>query len=102
MLQHTPEEEQLYELLRGQVRRDKALMQQLAAHRKSHASALTQTQIAQILQTDQAQISRIESGNANPRIDTLREYAAAIGVEIHYELKLPTSANVTNHKGTFA
>ena len=47
---------------------------------------LSQADLARLMETDQGYVSRLENGSLNPRVRTLREYAAALGVEIHHTL----------------
>lgn len=47
---------------------------------------LTQTQVAAILGTSDAQIIRLEKGMANPRLKTLRKIANALGLRLEIRL----------------
>ncbi len=60
--------EEEYELRRGVIR---ARIEQ----------GLTQADLAERLGTTQSAISRMEAGEFNPRVDTLRKLAVALGVE---------------------
>lgn len=42
-------------------------------------AGLTQEEVAQRMQTNKSNISRLEQGNANPRWSTLQKYAHACG-----------------------
>ena len=50
---------------------------------------LSQTQLAQKMGTDQARISRWESGAASPTVETLRRMADATGTELVVRFKRP-------------
>ncbi|MBV7292678.1 helix-turn-helix transcriptional regulator [Corynebacterium sp. TAE3-ERU16] len=43
---------------------------------------ITQMELAEVSGVDQAEISRIENGRANPTLDTVSRLAAALGKEI--------------------
>lgn len=77
-------DEQLYTLFRQQIEVDNNLIKRLVDERKN--LNMTQAQIAELLQTDQAYISRFESRSVNPRMRTVREYAAALGLQIRHEV----------------
>lgn len=47
----------------------------------------TQTEIGALVGTSQAQIARLEKGDADSRISSMERYAAALGLEIEYVLK---------------
>jgi DNA-binding XRE family transcriptional regulator len=47
---------------------------------------LTQTQVAAILGTSDAQIIRLEKGTANPTLRTLRKIADALGLKLEIRL----------------
>ena len=57
-----------------------SLARQLAAQRR--AQHLTQTQLAERSGIDQAEISRIERGQANPTTATLGALTGALGLDI--------------------
>ncbi len=46
---------------------------------------LTQKQLAEITGIAQADISRLENGNANPSLDTLKRLAAGLGMAVKLE-----------------
>jgi transcriptional regulator with XRE-family HTH domain len=48
---------------------------------------LTQTQLAELCQTTQSAIARLESGGRPPRIDTLLRIANALNCELAIELR---------------
>lgn len=56
-------------------------------------NALTQEQLAQITGIDQANISRLENGTANPSLRTLKRLAAGMGMKLRLEFIPETSAN---------
>ena len=47
--------------------------------------AITQSQLSEITGIAQADISRIENGNANPSIQTLQRLAAGLGMRLKVE-----------------
>lgn len=82
-------EEQVFEWALDQALRDEEVLEALVKIRRSRESlGLTQKAVARIMGTDQANISRLENGRADVRRRTLREYAVAIGAEIHYDVQL--------------
>lgn len=44
---------------------------------------LSQDMLARLMGTNQANISRLESGNHNPSIEFIRKLAAAMGKKVH-------------------
>jgi len=80
-----------------------SLAQQLAARRR--ALQLTQKQLAEMAGIDQAEISRIERGQANPTTVTLGTLTRALGVDVrlvpaaeqwrHSSLTPPASGDAT-------
>ncbi len=50
-----------------------------------HRKAITQSQLAEITGIAQADISRIENGNANPSLQTLQRLAAGLGMRLKVE-----------------
>jgi len=50
------------------------------------AAERTQTELGAAVGTSQAQIARIEKGDADCRISSVERYAAALGFEVRYEL----------------
>lgn len=50
-----------------------------------NASGLTQKQLAQRTGIAQADISKLENGNANPSLRTLRRLAAGLGAQLKIE-----------------
>jgi ribosome-binding protein aMBF1 (putative translation factor) len=57
-----------------------SLARQLIERR--HEQGLTQTQLAELSGIDQAEISRIERGQANPTTATLSALTKALGVDV--------------------
>ena len=57
---------------------------ELAARRR--ALGLTQRDVSEITGIDQAAVSRIESGRANPTLDTLDTLAQAVGTSLFIKL----------------
>lgn len=57
-----------------------ALIDQLLSMRTK--AGLTQTQVAERMQTQKSNVSRLERGNANPSWATLTKYAHACGFEL--------------------
>lgn len=60
-----------------------AIIQALIDARK--ASGLTQKQLAEITGIAQADISKLENGNANPSLRTLQRLAAGMGTSLKIE-----------------
>ena len=48
---------------------------------------LTQAEVAKLMSTSQGSIARLEGGNANPSIETLKKYAKATGTHLKIELE---------------
>lgn len=46
------------------------------------SAGISQEEIARRMRTSQPAVARLESGKANPSVDTLRRYAAATGTEL--------------------
>ena len=51
--------------------------------------AITQSQLSEITGIAQADISRIENGNANPSLQTLQRLAAGLGMRLKVEFVPP-------------
>ncbi len=58
------------------------LLRALAAERQ--AIGLTQTEVAAALGTSQAQVARLESGNADAKLSTISRLAAVLGKTIEF------------------
>ena len=65
-----------------------AIIQALINARK--ASGLTQKQLAEITGIAQADISKLENGNANPSLRTLQRLASGMGTSLKIEF-IPTA-----------
>lgn len=52
-------------------------------------SGLTQKELSMVTDIDQAEISKIESGNANPSIKTLERLAQGMGMELRVSFEFP-------------
>ena len=79
----------LVQRARLQSQADRKLIDELVEirKRKEKSEGLTQTVVASRMGTKQANVSRLESGEADVRRRTLRNYALAIGVRIEYTIK---------------
>ncbi len=80
-IDHSDPTQQLAERL---VAADDNLLDQLVELRKS--KGLTQRDVADRLGVDQSAIARIESGDRDPHLSTLRRYALAIGAEVEHKV----------------
>jgi transcriptional regulator with XRE-family HTH domain len=60
------------------------LLRALAAERQ--AAGLTQTELAAALGTSQAQVARLESGNADAKLSTISRLAAVLGKTIEFRV----------------
>jgi transcriptional regulator with XRE-family HTH domain len=60
------------------------LLRALAAER--HAAGITQTELAAALGTSQAQVARLESGNADAKLSTISRLAAVLGKQIEFRV----------------
>lgn len=60
------------------------LLRALAAERQ--AAGLTQTELAAALGTSQAQVARLESGNADAKLSTISRLAAVLGKQIEFQI----------------
>jgi transcriptional regulator with XRE-family HTH domain len=72
------------------------------------AKGLSQTQLAEMIETKQPSIARIESGRALPRLEVLQRIAAALGMRLTIEFeKVPAprrkraKAAVVEHTATW-
>lgn len=48
---------------------------------------LTQAEVATIMETSQAAVARLEAGNSNPSVATLKRYAKATGSHLKIQLE---------------
>ncbi|MEE2001992.1 helix-turn-helix transcriptional regulator [Alkalimonas sp. MEB108] len=71
-----PEVKAEYDQLEGEF----SLIDQLLSMRTE--AGLTQTQVAERMQTQKSNVSRLERGNANPSWSTLTKYAHACGYQL--------------------
>ena len=71
-----PEVKAEYDQLEGEF----SLIDQLLSMRTE--AGLTQTQVAERMQTQKSNVSRLERGNANPSWATLTKYAHACGYQL--------------------
>ncbi|MCD4549710.1 helix-turn-helix domain-containing protein [Schaalia sp. lx-260] len=67
------------------VAADEKLIQDLVAMRT--ALGYTQQEVAKIMGTTQASISRFESGQSDIHLSTIRRYAQAIGAIVHHNVR---------------
>lgn len=67
-------------VFQAEVSMQLAFARELSCARKERK--ITQTELAEVSGVDQAEISRIENGRANPTLDTVSRLAAALGKEI--------------------
>ena len=81
-----PEFKQEYDALEPEF----AIIQALIDARK--ASGLTQKQLAEITGIAQADISKLENGNANPSLRTLQRLASGMGTSLKIEF-VPVGSN---------
>lgn len=68
-----------------------AIIQAMIDARKNNG--LTQKELAKITGINQADISRLENGNANPSIRTLKKLADGLGMSLKIEF-IPKTVNV--------
>ena len=78
-----PELKQEYDALEPEF----AIVQAMINARKE--SGLTQKQLSDRTGITQADISRLESGNANPSLRTLQRLAEGLGMKLHVEFIRP-------------
>lgn len=89
-----PIEKEVYALARGQVRRDRELIESLVRIRRAHEQeGLTQKVIAERMGNDQSYISRFENLQVNPNQRTIRAYAIAVGAQIEYRVRTVPSVS---------
>ena len=80
-----PELKQEYDALEPEF----AIVQAMINARKENG--LTQKQLSDRTGITQADISRLESGNANPSLRTLQRLAEGLGMKLHVEFIRPAS-----------
>lgn len=66
------------------VEADEALLDKLIAVRRD--LGLSQAEVGRRLGVGQSAIARIEGGERDPRLSTLRRYALALGVLVHHHV----------------
>lgn len=71
-------------LAQHMVEDDFDLIEKLADARRRHG--LTQTEVGRRMDISQAAVARIESGDRDPHLSTLRRYAHAIGVRVTHDV----------------
>ena len=72
---------------RSLVAADRALVRDLVAVRER--GGMTQADVARAMGTDQASVSRFESGHSDAHLSTVRRYAKAVGALIRHEVVPP-------------
>lgn len=79
-------EKELIQRATVQAHEDRALIAQLRSIRtsKEQSEGLTQKVVAERMGTDQSNVSRLENGQSNITMRTLREYLLSIGAGIRY------------------
>lgn len=70
---------------RGMAERRRRLVTDLAARRR--VLGLSQTEVAARMRTSQSAVARLESQAGDVRLSTLERYAAALGHELHWQLR---------------
>jgi len=72
---------------REMAQRRKALTEGLVTRR--HQIGLSQTEVAARMGTSQSAVARLEAGEADVRLSTLERYAAAVGMQLDWQLEEP-------------
>lgn len=73
------------------------LLRALAAERQ--VAGITQTELAAALGTSQAQVARLESGNADAKLSTISRLAAVLGKQIEFEITdAPTTSRTRKRR----
>lgn len=72
-------------LARCLVDADSDLLDELVAQR--HRQGLSQEQVARKMGISQGAVARIESGDRDPHLSTLRRFALALGVEVKHAVQ---------------
>lgn len=72
-------------LARRLVRGDDKLLDDLVGMRRS--KGLTQSDIGELMGVSQSAVARIESGERDPRLSTLRRYALAVGADVDHRVE---------------
>jgi DNA-binding XRE family transcriptional regulator len=71
-------------LARDLVEADEKMLDELVRIRKEH---LTQSQVGEQMGISQGAVARIESGDRDPHLSTLRRYAFAVGAVIKHNVE---------------
>lgn len=66
------------------MRHEREMLTRLVTIRKAK---FKQAEVGKLMGVSQSAIAKIETGERDPRLSTLRRYAAALGVLIRYELE---------------
>ena len=66
------------------ARERRRLLRELAAARRQ--AGLTQTAVAASMGTSEAAVSRLESGEVDPRVSTVERYAVALGKRLEWRV----------------
>jgi DNA-binding XRE family transcriptional regulator len=66
------------------ARERRRLLRELAAARRE--AGLTQTAVAARMGTSEAAVSRLESGEVDPKVSTVERYAAALGKRVEWRV----------------
>ena len=53
------------------------------------AAGLSQTEVAARMGTSQSAVARLEAGEADVRLSTIERYAAAVGLQLDWQLEQP-------------
>ena len=60
---------------------------------------LSQTQVAQTMDTTQSHISEFENGDGDPHLTTFQRYARAVGMRLTFSLEVPTASSSSSSGG---
>ena len=66
------------------ARERRRLLRELAAARRQ--AGLTQTAVAASMGTSEAAVSRLESGEVDPKVSTVERYAVALGKRVEWRV----------------
>lgn len=72
---------------------------------RRRALGLSQTQVAQSMNTTQSHVSEFENGGSDPHLSTFQRYARSVGMRLSVSLEVRSDArrlNVINSHATFA
>jgi len=79
--------ESVFPGFREMAERRRQLSVTLVEHRK--AIGLSQTEVAARMGTSQSAVARLEAGEADVRLSTIERYAAAVGLQVDWQLEPP-------------